>query len=94
MGLNTPEITWKGEEWIRARPVSILAIMPCWFQVTNRRLGLVRTFTTQNYTVTSWADMATQVVAVCLADSTPPPVRADFTGIRGVSVFCRVFQAR
>ena len=89
MGLNTPEIIWNSDEWIKSHPVNLLAFMPAWLSVTNKNLTVVRTFTTHPYTVTSYPAMATQIIAECADDSVTTAPRLDFVGMRSVSVYCR-----
>jgi hypothetical protein len=92
MGLNTPEVLVGGEEWVKARPARILTFMPSWFQPVHQKLGTIREFTTEPYTVTKWPQMATQIAAVCLADTNAAIVRVDLAGVRSVRIYCVPFR--
>lgn len=86
-GLNTPEVFWKGEEWIRERHVSMIAYMPAWLMQLTANIRVVRRFVTTHYTVTSSKGMATQVVAVCSDPEGEQDVRVYFMGFRDVAVY-------
>jgi hypothetical protein len=88
LGLNTPEVLRLGDEWIRERPVSVLALMPAWLHPTNRELSVAKVFETTPYTVTSFQQMAVQVIAVWPALDGREPVLVELAGVKRTAVYC------
>jgi hypothetical protein len=87
LGLNTPQ-AWLGEKWIRERPVSVVALMPSWLQPLNHNLYALKVFDTERYTVTSFPQMSTQLVAVCRGEAGDEPVLLELAGVRHTAVYC------
>lgn len=86
MGLNTPELYWEGDAYLRERPVAAMAMMPAWIQpLPDAPTKVYAAVQTQNYTVTSNPLMARQIVLAC-PGSGRVPVR--FTGVRQFLLLC------
>lgn len=96
-GLNTPELRSDPDRFAREHPVVAVAVIPEWYRPssgTSLRVAMQRT--TDDYTVTSFPAMATQVVAVCpeVASSTSPDAHGTarvitLVGRRTVTLWCR-----
>lgn len=84
MGLNSPGLFWQGASWAEAHPVSYFALMPAWFRPENPDdWALVQRFTAHPYTVTSFPQMATQILLACRRAG---PVR--ILGVHTIGLVC------
>jgi hypothetical protein len=96
-GLNTPELRSDPDRFVREHPVVAVAVIPEWYRPSSATpLRVVMQRTTDDYTVTSFPAMATQVVAVCpdVASSSsrdaPGEARViTLVGRRSVTLLCR-----
>jgi hypothetical protein len=83
IGLNTPEMLEPNEEFLRTHPVAVLAFMPAWFRpIEGERLEILLRVRTDDYTVTSNPQMASQVVVCARGATGGEPVRVHFRGYR------------
>ena len=80
------------EEFVRSHPVAALALLPAWFRpVEGERLEVLVRAQTDDYTVTSNPQMASQVVVGARGEAGGAPVRVHFRGFRS---FALDFQPR
>jgi hypothetical protein len=92
IGLNTPEVLEPDEDFLRSHPVAALAVMPAWFRpLESERLTVLRQARTDDYTVTSNPQMASQVIVGARAEAGGDPVKVRFRGYRDFALY---FQPR
>ncbi|RMH41482.1 MAG: hypothetical protein D6689_11090 [Deltaproteobacteria bacterium] len=88
VGLNTPDLRWKGAKWSKERPVVAVALMPALsWPVRPGVTRVLASFWTPRYTVTSNPRMGLQIVLGCVGTDSSPQ-RLDLEGIVRVSLFC------
>jgi hypothetical protein len=93
MGLNTPEFRWDAAAYVTTHPVDVVAYMPAWVQPVERgRLNPYKSFSTRDYTVTSYPAMARQVIAGVPAEG--DTVRVAFHGLRRFELDVRPWRPR
>ncbi len=87
IGLNTPQMLEPNEEFLRTHPVTALALMPAWFRPIEReRLEILLQVRTDDYTVTSNPQMASQIVVCARGVTGGEPVRVHFRGYRNFAL--------
>jgi hypothetical protein len=91
LGLNTPELFWQAPEFAKEHRVKAIVLIPSWLRFQNPAdLMIIRKTETEDYTVTSFEDMARQVVVSCTGDK-PKWIRYAYLRRQG-AVICKPWE--